>query len=82
MVPVTIEVQVHDSLGNLVPNYNGEVTVIASSANVAGAGLLTITGGKGTITVTSAVAESVSFQMQDPNNTGFGRNFQTMKFTP
>ena len=82
MVAVNIEVQVQDSLGNLVADYNGEVTVNASSGNVAGDGLMTITGGKGTISVTNSVAEPVAFTMTDGNSTGFATNFRSMDFIP
>jgi hypothetical protein len=81
-VPLDIEVQVQDSLFNLVPTYNGSVNVDASRNGVVGTGLVTIAGGKGTITITGTVAEEVVFTMRDPNNTGFERNSRTVNFAP
>ena len=64
-----VTVRAEDDNGNVDTTYNDTVTLVATGA-VTGEGVVTITNGVGTITITDAVTESVVLSLFDSHTTG------------
>lgn len=68
--PISGEVQVQDVLGNIVENYEGNVT-LHSTGSVRGGGLLAIAKGRVFFELTNDVSEEVEVRLEDSSKTGF-----------
>lgn len=70
-VTAKVDIEVHDSNGQLVPDFNENVRLIAdNNATVHNNGLVEITNGKGSIWVKDKVAETVTLSLVDSEGTG------------
>ena len=64
----TVTIRAEDNNGNLDTTYNNNVTLVVSGSAVGG-GVVTITNGVGTKTITDAVAETVTLSLLDTAGT-------------
>ena len=64
-------VEAVDSLGNIDPSYASGVTV-TMSGSATGGGLVNLTNGVGTTTITDSVAETITLGFRDTQSTGLG----------
>ncbi len=64
----TVTIRVEDNSGNLDTTYNNSVTLVVSGSAVGG-GIVTVTNGIGTKTITDTVAETVTLSLLDTAST-------------
>ena len=70
-VPITIYVQAHDQYGNRNFGYSGAVTLsVASGISVIGSGIVTLTSGQGSRSLTSIIAQTATAGLSDTQSTG------------
>jgi urease beta subunit len=78
--PIPVTVQAQDQYGNLVTGENRDVTLVASGS-ATGDGLVNITNGVGTRSITDAVPETVTLSLSDTQGTGLNvSSTQTVVF--
>lgn len=68
-VPVTVTIQAQKSDGSLDANYNNGVTLV-KSGSATGGGLVAVTNGVGTSTISDTLAETVHLSLSDTQGTG------------
>lgn len=61
----TITIQAQDIFGNLVPGYSGSVT-LTTDGDATGAGIVNLSGGIGTISISDSTAETVNLALSNP----------------
>lgn len=66
---VTVTIQVQDSSGTLVPNYQLDVTLVLSGSAFGG-GLVDVVDGTVSVQIRDHVSETVTLRLQDSENTG------------
>ncbi len=66
---VTVTVQAQDVNNNVITAYNNNVTLV-TSGSAAGAGLVNIVNGVGTLDITDQTAETVNLSLSDTQSTG------------
>ncbi len=67
--PVTVTVQAQDASGNIDTTYQQDVTLHATGS-ATGGGLVNIVNGIGTLTLSDAIAETVTLSLSDSQSTG------------
>jgi hypothetical protein len=67
----SVTVRVEDSFGNLVPSFNGGVSIVAASGTgITGVGIVTISSGSGQRSISSQVAQTATIGLTDSQLTG------------
>ena len=83
-VPVTLYVQAQDQYGNRNFGYSGAVTLsIVSGTSVIGTGIVTLSSGQGSRSLTSIIAQTATIGLTDTQSTGLNvSSTQNLVFIP